>query len=251
MPSKGHQSHMKLGPRFFIGATLAALLVWPSAVCAQGLALEINNGLVTLRADAVPVRQILERWGQIAGMTVINGDMLPPTLVTLQFASVPERRALETLLRDVRGYIVVRRQSGGAPIDRIVIAPATPMPSTQSMQLGQTVAAIVPAPAAVNTVDTLERAAVSTSPEDSAAQLSTVIEPPRPAPAASRRDVPPNPFGITSGSPGMGVSSPGGSADPFGTASGSSRPGTITPVQTSAPIIVPSSGGEIVPEPTK
>jgi hypothetical protein len=233
---------MKFGLRLSCVATLAAMLVGPGDARAQGLTLQVSNGLVTLQADAVPVRQILERWAQIVGMTVVNADTIPATLVTLQFDLVPERTALETLLRDVRGYIVVRRQGVGAPIERIVIANAGSAPATQP-PFAQPVAAFA---AVSDAAETVARADDFANSNGSVAHSSATDVPPAVA-VAPRRDVPSNPFGITTGATTLA----GGSTDPFGTASGAARPGTITPVQTTQPIIIHSSGGEVIRPPAK
>ena len=109
--------------------SLAALgvLGLSHAASAQGLALTINNGLVTLDADNVTVDEILTRWTAATGLTVVfkrgRGSAVP---VTIHLAAVSERAALGIVLRDFSGYIMGERRdprTGAASIDRLIILP--------------------------------------------------------------------------------------------------------------------------------
>jgi hypothetical protein len=94
---------------------------------AQGSSVRFDNGRVTLDARDVPLRQVLGQWAQVGGVTIVNPDNLPSTIVTLHLVDVPERTALATLLRPVSGYILAARRAGArgpATIDRILILPA-------------------------------------------------------------------------------------------------------------------------------
>lgn len=92
--------------------------VGANAASAQGFALELNNGRVTLDAQNAPVAQILAHWAKVGGITLVNGEALPSTPVTLKFVNARERDVLAVLLRNVGGYIL-----GGSAtsIDRIMI----------------------------------------------------------------------------------------------------------------------------------
>jgi hypothetical protein len=103
-----------------------ALTLAPVTAAAQSLSLDIKDGLVTLDARDVSLRQILQRWAEIGGVILINGDKVAPTPVTLQLSNVTERAALDTLLRPVSGYILGGRAGGaGVGIDRIMILPTS------------------------------------------------------------------------------------------------------------------------------
>jgi hypothetical protein len=107
----------------------AALLFGTSDAMAQTLALDIKEGRVTLDAQNVSVRQILDRWAEVGGVTILNADKVSTKPVTLLLTGVPEREALDTLLRGVSGYILGARQQPGAAgtlIDRIVLVTSTP-----------------------------------------------------------------------------------------------------------------------------
>ena len=102
------------------------------AASAQGLALTIDNGLVTLDADNVTVDEILTRWTAATGLTVVSrggrGSAMP---ITIHLAGVSERAALGIVLRDLSGYSMGERRdprTGAARIDRLVILPESAAP---------------------------------------------------------------------------------------------------------------------------
>lgn len=117
--------------------TVAALLLVPAVTSAQQVVLTLQNGRVSLDAKNVPVRQILSEWARIGGVMIVNGDKIIGPPVTLQLPDVPERQALDILLRGVSGYMLGVRPPGsiGASMfDRILImatsvAPRPPMPA--------------------------------------------------------------------------------------------------------------------------
>jgi hypothetical protein len=113
-------------------AFLAAfvLLLTPH-VNGQQMKLEIRDGRVSLDAQNVPVRQILAEWARVGGSRVINGDKIVGAPVTLQFNAVPERQALDIILRGVSGYMLAARQAGSTGVsafDRILILPTSAGP---------------------------------------------------------------------------------------------------------------------------
>src|SRR5688500_17683659 len=75
-------SALKMKPVLsLIAATSALLLILPITAGAQGLSLRIDDGLVTLTAQNVPLREILERWSELADVTIVNSEALPATPV--------------------------------------------------------------------------------------------------------------------------------------------------------------------------
>jgi hypothetical protein len=111
---------------FFRGALVTAVLCGSvaSASAQQPLQLQISNGHVTLHAQNVPVRQILAEWARLGGTTIINGDRVTAPPVTLDLQNVPERQALDIILRGVSGYVLGARPEllpGFSAIDRIII----------------------------------------------------------------------------------------------------------------------------------
>ncbi|HUK37103.1 MAG TPA: hypothetical protein VLV86_24475 [Vicinamibacterales bacterium] len=107
-------------------ALLAAsvLMTTPRRASAQDLSLTFRNHRVTLLAKDVTVSRILERWAQIGGTAVVNGETIQSRPVTLQLVDVPEREALDVVLRSVDSYIVAERMTadeGVSVIDRILV----------------------------------------------------------------------------------------------------------------------------------
>jgi hypothetical protein len=109
----------------------AAMLLAAASAEAQQLALQIQDGRVTLDAQNVPVRQILAEWARVGGAKVVNGEKVAGAPVTLQLRDVPERQALDTILRGVSGYMLAARPdgvSGVSAFDRIMILPTSAAP---------------------------------------------------------------------------------------------------------------------------
>lgn len=113
-----------------IVATLSALAALPAAA-QQTVALQFSGGQVTLNARNVPVRAILAEWARLGGATIVNGERVAGPPVTLELTGVPERQALDIVLRSVAGYIVAPRRAasqGLSEFDRIVILPTSAAP---------------------------------------------------------------------------------------------------------------------------
>jgi hypothetical protein len=121
-------------------AAIVAVLLSPGLADAQQLKLEIQDGRVTLEAQNVPVRQILAEWARVGGTKIVNGEKVVGSPLTLQFQAMPERQALDIILRGVSGYMLAARQAdtGVSAFDRIMILPTSAAPRN-------------PAPAPVNT----------------------------------------------------------------------------------------------------
>lgn len=111
-----------------IVTALALLIALP--VSAQQLSLDIRDGLVTLQATNVPVRQVLAEWAKVGGTKVVGGERLAGAPLTLSLEGVPEAKALDIVLRGAAGYMAAARTvpgSGRSGYDRIlVLATSTP-----------------------------------------------------------------------------------------------------------------------------
>ncbi|HEX6463696.1 MAG TPA: hypothetical protein VFZ98_04560 [Vicinamibacterales bacterium] len=107
------------------GVLLAALTCCvPASAMAGDLKMSIENGRVTIIADNVPVRQILQEWARIGHSQILNLDKLSGPAVTLQLVDTPEKDALDILLRSASGYIAAPRPvvvAGASMYDRITI----------------------------------------------------------------------------------------------------------------------------------
>ncbi len=105
------------------------LLTWsatPSA--AAGLKLSMLNGLVSLDAEDVTVRQILAEWARIGKTRIINVERITGGPITLKFDNIPEKQALDTVLRAIPGYMALPRPTpivDASLYDRILIMATT------------------------------------------------------------------------------------------------------------------------------
>jgi hypothetical protein len=107
-----------------------------SAQARQTVKLEIKDGRVTLEATSVPARQILAEWAKIGGTKVVGAEKITGAPVTLKLVSVPERQALDIILRNVAGYMAAPRLASATPgssgYDRILILPTSTAPASAS-----------------------------------------------------------------------------------------------------------------------
>src|SRR5436853_5336986 len=119
---------------FRVALTAAVLLLALSVVPAraqQSIKLEFKDGRVSLNAQNAPLRAILSEWARLGGSTIVNGDRVAGAPVTLELVAVPERQALDTLLRSVAAYMLAPRRAGSvgaSTFDRILILPTSAAP---------------------------------------------------------------------------------------------------------------------------
>lgn len=213
----------------------------------QSLKLEFSSGQVTLHAQNAPVRAILAEWARLGGATIVNGDRVAGPPLTLELTNVPEREALDVILRSVAGYMLAPRPAGSAgasTFDRIMILPTStaPRPVTPAPQALGAPRPVLPRPQVLRQP---EETSADDAPDDSARDdADAPIAQPRPANrvvAPARPGQPPQPLvpepEIVSAddqqesepSPQEGVAPT--PANPFGLPFGSSaRPGIVTPV---------------------
>ena len=240
---------MRLGP-LLAGV---ALLLCSSAAAAQSVTVEFSNGQVNLRAQNAPIRAILAEWARRGGATIVNGDRVTGAPVTLELIGIPERQALDIVLRSVAGYMLAPRRAGttGASMfDRIQILPTsaaprpappantpaaafgTPRPLVPQPQIGRQPPPLS-APVAAPSDDQVDDA------DDAASEAPVPATRPAP-PRIVRPGIPPQPLGpepqiVTpdeddnepaADTPGA-APTPG---NPFGVPFGSSgQPGVVTP----------------------
>jgi hypothetical protein len=198
--------------------TLLRVIVWSAALSllardatTQTLALRIENGLVTLDADNVPVADILARWTELTGLNVLTTNGVPPRVaVTVKVAGISEREALQTVLRDSSGYIMGERRNpltGAVTIDRLLILPSS-----------ASAAVPVNAPSVIRPQQPFVRRGRTASGD---------VEMPVPAPAPPDVEAT---FELTPAVP-IADAPPAVAApsSPFGNSRGAARPGVMTP----------------------
>jgi hypothetical protein len=103
-----------------------------TAASAGDLKMSMQAGRVTIVADNVPLRQILQEWARIGQTTILNIDKLNGPTVTLQLVDTAEKDALDILLRSASGYIAAPRPvavAGASLYDRITIMASSRAPA--------------------------------------------------------------------------------------------------------------------------
>jgi hypothetical protein len=210
---------------------------------AQQFRLEFKDGRVSLNAQNTPIRAILAEWARMGGATIVNGDRVPGAPVTLELIAVPERQALDTLLRGAAAYMLAPRRPGTAGVsafDRILIlptstAPRNPAPAPTPAALGPR--PILPRPPVVQNPN-VPGVVVADNPGDDAEvvgqplvpQPRVVQRPPQPI-AAPVEATPPDADDTPSQPAVVGGATAPSPTNPFGIPAGSSmRPGVIAPV---------------------
>jgi hypothetical protein len=117
--------HATLAAALCLGLTTVGL----SDAAAQSVQLAIKDGRVTLKAEQATVRQILAEWERQGQVKVVGAERLTAAAtqpLTLTLNDMPERRALEIVLRSVPGYLAVDRAAdaaGASRYDRLVLLP--------------------------------------------------------------------------------------------------------------------------------
>jgi hypothetical protein len=120
--------------RCAFAAALAGGLSVPAA--GGDLKLTMQGGRVTIIADNVPLRQILQEWARVGQAQIVNADKLSGPPISIQLINAPERDALDILLRSASGYIAAPRPvplTNAAFYDRVTImATSRPPAATAS-----------------------------------------------------------------------------------------------------------------------
>lgn len=117
--------------RLSIAFVLVLTVALPAS--AQQLKLQLKDGLVTLEATSVPARQILAEWASVGGTKVVGGEKVSGLPLTLKLVNMPERQALDIILRNVAGFMAAPRQASAAPgastYDKILILASSSAPA--------------------------------------------------------------------------------------------------------------------------
>lgn len=122
--------------RFLLAGALLLYVVVPAG--AQSVKVAFHDGRVNVSADNVPLTTILAEWSRVGGTKIVNGDRVGGLPLTLELNNVPERTALEVILRSVAGYMVGPRASAARELSifqSILIVPtSTPAPAPASVR---------------------------------------------------------------------------------------------------------------------
>jgi len=228
----------------------AVVLIHAGAASAQ-VTLEFKNGLVNLSAQNAPVRAILAEWTRLGGTNIVNGDRVTGPPVTIELQGVPERQALDVVLRGVAGYMLAAREASGqgaSHFDRVMILPTSTAP--RSTPAATATFAPPPRPPFVEDVDDVDdfedevditelrqrdqeavRRAEELARQRALEQNRVTAGPVVLGEGANPRVVQPTPF-VPGMTPPAGAAQPGAPprpTNPFNTLPGTSRPGEVTP----------------------
>jgi hypothetical protein len=210
-------------------SALAVLFAIPAF--AGELKLSINSGRVTIIATDVPIAQVLQEWARVGQTRIVNGDRIMGPPITVQLVNVPEKEALDIILRSASGYVAAPRSelvTGTSMYDRIMVMATSIAPPPSSGP----VAAPPPSfrPAMPSPVDDDDEEPVNIPP--------TVQAPPQTAPFGpmpTQQAAPPPqgqgaPGPTLSATPGVVVGAPA-----------NGQPGQVNPNQ--PPVVKPGGGG--------
>ena len=78
----------------------------------------MQNGRVSLVAKDATLKQILAEWARVGQTKIVNVERVPDSPLTLQLIDVPEEQALDTLLRNLSGYVAAPRAAGATGASR-------------------------------------------------------------------------------------------------------------------------------------
>lgn len=117
------------------GLYLLVFLASPAA--ADSLQISFRDGRVTLDAQDVTVRRILTEWARLGKTQIVNAERITGGPITLKLENLPEKQALEIILRTVPGYMALPRQTlvaDASQYDRILLMPTTSAVATARPQ---------------------------------------------------------------------------------------------------------------------
>jgi hypothetical protein len=218
------------------------LAVAGSAAAQSAVNLEFKDGRVKLVTENAPISLILAEWAKRGRTTIVNGERIPGPPATLQLVDVPEREALDVVLRGASGYMMAERETpmaGASAFDRILILPtsrvttsSSPLPSPAAQAAQAVQSAIIdddddgPPPFVPGQRPTpqLPPGVRVQPPQQEPNRLPPVGAPG--VPPVGAPGVPPGERGINDEEQ-RPAPAP---TNPFGVAPGSSQPGVITPV---------------------
>jgi hypothetical protein len=210
---------------------------------AQHVSLDIRDGIVTLDARDVSLQAILAEWSRIGGTRVValRDQTVASAPVTVLLRDITERQALDFLLRDLSGYLLVARSAevpGQSAFGEIILVPSSNAPSGRGG--GPTVA---PAAFAGRAIDLATSDGIGAAPLQASGEVGepgSVEHQPlsdgvvdlaasggeAAGDQASLQSVPPAP-GSRPPSPMLPPSQGPDANNPFGKVGGSARPGVV------------------------
>lgn len=121
---------------FRCALAITFVVVAATSAAAGEVKVTLNQGLVTILATDAPVSQILSEWARVGQMKFVNAEKMMMVIPSLQLVDVPERKALDIILRSASGYMAAERQTplaGASVFDRIMILPYSRPPAAAAV----------------------------------------------------------------------------------------------------------------------
>jgi hypothetical protein len=135
--------------RYFLPA-FALVLAAALPASAQSVTMSLRDGRVTLVTQNASPAAILAEWARLGQVKVVDGERVPGPPLTLRLENVPEREALDIILRGAAGYIAAPRAqalAGAASrFDRVIVMATSPGMASASARPAGTNAARTAAP---------------------------------------------------------------------------------------------------------
>jgi hypothetical protein len=116
--------NLQLKPMKRAAFALLFLACTASRGWAAGVDLKIGDGKISIDAQDVTIRQILSEWARLGHTQIVNLERVASGPISLKLEGVPEKEALDVILRAVPGYVAAPRASyipGASIYDRILI----------------------------------------------------------------------------------------------------------------------------------
>ena len=113
-------------------AFAAAALLAAATPARAELVITMHDGLVTVNAKDVTLRQIMAEWARVGQTKIVNAERIVGGPITVSLVDVPEEKALATLLRSVSGYLAAPRPTvvkNASRYDRILVVPTAATPA--------------------------------------------------------------------------------------------------------------------------
>ena len=105
------------------------------ATASADVQISIHDGQVSIAAKDATIRQILSEWARVGRTKIVNVERIPGAPMTIELKDVPEKDALDLLLRSVSGYMAAPRApfvSDASLFDRIIVIPSIAAPTPAS-----------------------------------------------------------------------------------------------------------------------
>jgi hypothetical protein len=120
--------------RRWIAALFVCLCGGPSAAlsAANDVVVTIQDGRATVTARNAAVTDVLDAWSRAGGTTILNGEVLAESRLTIELVDVPEEQALDVILRPASGYVARQRanaSAGESRFDRVVVVARRAVPA--------------------------------------------------------------------------------------------------------------------------